>query len=390
MEKHTKMNFISKALTALALSATVSTSAFAADSVNTTGLAVTDTTVKVGILHSITGTMALSEAGSVQAEKLAIDQINKQGGVLGRKIEVVQEDGASDWPTYAEKAQKLIVNDKVAAVFGCWTSASRKAVLPIFEQYNNMLFYPTFYEGLEQSPNVIYTGQEATQQILAGLDWVMKEKGAKTFYLIGSDYIWPRTSFKIARKHIEKNGLKVLGEEYYPLGHTQFNSVINKIKLKKPDVIFSIVVGGSNVAFYKQLKAAGIDLKKEKPMLLSTSVTEDEVLEAMESGRAYSAVSLQQGMEESENDNGSGNGGGPSFIERYTGEEDAAFDTFENADFIERTMQSFTPEEKRFCSMRFVDGKTQQQIAAELGVSQMTVSRIEKKIKAKFKEEYAK
>lgn len=278
MEKHTKMNFISKALTALALSATVSTSAFAADSVNTTGLAVTDTTVKVGILHSITGTMALSEAGSVQAEKLAIDQINKQGGVLGRKIEVVQEDGASDWPTYAEKAQKLIVNDKVAAVFGCWTSASRKAVLPIFEQYNNMLFYPTFYEGLEQSPNVIYTGQEATQQILAGLDWVMKEKGAKTFYLIGSDYIWPRTSFKIARKHIEKNGLKVLGEEYYPLGHTQFNSVINKIKLKKPDVIFSIVVGGSNVAFYKQLKAAGIDLKKEKPMLLSTSVTEDEVL----------------------------------------------------------------------------------------------------------------
>ena len=147
MEKHTKMNFISKALTALALSATVSTSAFAADSVNTTGLAVTDTTVKVGILHSITGTMALSEAGSVQAEKLAIDQINKQGGVLGRKIEVVQEDGASDWPTYAEKAQKLIVNDKVAAVFGCWTSASRKAVLPIFEQYNNMLFYPTFFQN---------------------------------------------------------------------------------------------------------------------------------------------------------------------------------------------------------------------------------------------------
>ena len=227
MEKHTKMNFISKALTALALSATVSTSAFAADSVNTTGLAVTDTTVKVGILHSITGTMALSEAGSVQAEKLAIDQINKQGGVLGRKIEVVQEDGASDWPTYAEKAQKLIVNDKVAAVFGCWTSASRKAVLPIFEQYNNMLFYPTFYEGLEQSPNVIYTGQEATQQILAGLDWVMKEKGAKTFYLIGSDYIWPRTSFKIARKHIEKNGLKVLGEEYVTVNFSAHCKVKN-------------------------------------------------------------------------------------------------------------------------------------------------------------------
>lgn len=246
--------------------------------VNTTGLAVTDDTVTVGILHSVTGTMAISETGSVQAEKLAIKQINDMGGVLGRKIEVIQEDGASDWPTFAEKSKKLLVNDKVAAVFGCWTSASRKAVLPVFEQYNGMLYYPTFYEGLEQSPNVIYTGQEATQQIIAGIDWVVKEKGAKTFYLLGSDYIWPRTSNKIARKHIEKLGLKVVGEEYYPLGHTQFNSVINKIKLRKPDVIYAIVVGGSNVAFYKQLKAAGIDLTKEKPLLLTISVTEDEIL----------------------------------------------------------------------------------------------------------------
>ncbi|MEH6690057.1 MAG: urea ABC transporter substrate-binding protein [Pseudorhizobium pelagicum] len=246
--------------------------------VNTTGLAVTDDTVKVGILHSVTGTMAISETGSVQAEKLAIEQINAMGGVLGRKIEFIQEDGASDWPTFAEKAKKLLVQDKTAAVFGCWTSASRKAVLPVFEQYNGMLYYPTFYEGLEESPNVIYTGQEATQQILAGIDWVVKEKGAKSFYLLGSDYIWPRTSNKIARKHIEKLGLEVVGEEYYPLGHTQFNSVINKIKLKKPDVIYAIVVGGSNVAFYKQLKAAGIDLAKEKPLLLTISVTEDEIL----------------------------------------------------------------------------------------------------------------
>lgn len=246
--------------------------------VNTTGLAVTDTTVKVGILHSVTGTMAISETGSVQAEKLAIEQINAAGGVLGRKIEFIQEDGASDWPTFAEKAKKLLVQDKVASVFGCWTSASRKAVLPVFEQYNGMLYYPTFYEGLEESPNVIYTGQEATQQILAGIDWVVKEKGAKSFYLLGSDYIWPRTSNKIARKHIEKLGLEVVGEEYYPLGHTQFNSVINKIKLRKPDVIYAIIVGGSNVAFYKQLKAAGIDLTKEKPLLLTISVTEDEIL----------------------------------------------------------------------------------------------------------------
>ncbi|MFK8027322.1 MAG: urea ABC transporter substrate-binding protein [Gammaproteobacteria bacterium] len=245
--------------------------------VNTTGLAVTDDTVTVGILHSVTGTMAISESGSVEAEKLAIKQINEMGGVLGRKIEVIQEDGASDWPTFAEKSRKLLVNDKVASVFGCWTSASRKAVLPVFEKENGMLYYPTFYEGLEQSKNVIYTGQEATQQIIAGLDWIKEKKDAKTFYLIGSDYIWPRTSNKIARKHIENVlGGKVVGEEYYPLGHTNFGSLINKIKLKKPDVIYSIVVGGSNVSWYKQLKAAGIT--SDKWTLLTISVTEDEML----------------------------------------------------------------------------------------------------------------
>lgn len=245
--------------------------------VNTTGLSITDTTVTVGQLHSATGTMAISETGSIQAEQLAIDQINAMGGILGRQIKVIPEDGASDWPTFAEKAKKLLVNDKVATVFGCWTSASRKAVLPVFEKENGLLYYPTFYEGLEQSKNVIYTGQEATQQIIAGLDWIAKEKGAKSFYLIGSDYIWPRTSAKIARKHIEnKLGGKVVGEEFYALGHTQFGSLINKIKLKKPDVIYAIVVGGSNVSFYKQLKAAGIT--GANTTLITISVTEDEAL----------------------------------------------------------------------------------------------------------------
>lgn len=244
--------------------------------VNTTGLAVTDATVKVGILHSLTGTMAISEQGSVEAEKLAIEQINAQGGILGRKIEYVVEDGASDWPTFAEKARKLLVQDKVAAVFGAWTSASRKAVLPVFERQNGLLYYPTFYEGLEQSKNVIYTGQEATQQILASLDWLAKEKGAKTFYLVGSDYIWPRTSMKIARIHIEKHlGGTVVGEDYAPLGHVQFGSMINRIRLKKPDVIFAAVVGGSNVAWYRQLKAANIT--GDRQTLLTLSVTEDEM-----------------------------------------------------------------------------------------------------------------
>ena len=249
----------------------------ATSAINTTKLAVTDTEVIVGQLHSATGTMAISETGSIQAEQLAIDQINAMGGVLGRKIKVIKEDGASDWPTFAEKSKKLLVNDKVACVFGCWTSASRKAVLPIFEKENGLLYYPTFYEGLEQSKNVIYTGQEATQQIIYSLDWGSKEKKAKTFFLVGSDYIWPRTSMKIARKHIEsvaKLG-KVVGEEYYPLGNTNFNSLINKIKVAKPDCIFAAVVGGSNVAFYKQLKAAGIT--GDKQFLLTLSVTEDEM-----------------------------------------------------------------------------------------------------------------
>ncbi|MDX5300311.1 MAG: transporter substrate-binding protein, partial [Gammaproteobacteria bacterium] len=140
--------------TGLGLSSLAGAADFPTSAVNTTGLAVTDDTVKVGILHSVTGTMAISETGSVEAEKLAIEQINAMGGILGRKIEIIQEDGASDWPTFAEKSRKLLVQDKVAAVFGCWTSASRKAVLPVFEKENGLLYYPTFYEGLEQSKNV--------------------------------------------------------------------------------------------------------------------------------------------------------------------------------------------------------------------------------------------
>ena len=245
-------------------------------SVNTTKLAISDTEVTVGQLHSSTGTMAISETGSIQAEQLAIDQINAMGGILGRKIKVIKEDGASDWPTFAEKSKKLLISDHCAAVFGCWTSASRKAVLPVFEKENGLLYYPTFYEGLEQSKNVIYTGQEATQQILYSLEWAQKEKKAKSFFLIGSDYIWPRTSMKIARKHIEnfQKG-KVVGEEYYPLGSTNFGSLMNKIKLQKPDCIFAAVVGGSNVAFYKALKAAGITGAKQ--LLVTLSVTEDEM-----------------------------------------------------------------------------------------------------------------
>ena len=231
-------------------------------------------TIKVGQLHSLTGTIAIAEAAIVEAEKMAIDEINAAGGVLGRQIESIVEDGASDWPTFAEKAKKLLIRDKVAAVFGCYTSASRKSVLPVFEQNNGLLYYPTYYEGQEQSKNVIYTAQEATQSVIAAIEWLAKNKG-KTFFLVGSDYIYPRTCNKIAKPTITRVGGKTVGEEYAPLGHTEFSSIINKIKAAKPDCIYSTVVGGSNVAFFKQLVAAG--LSGDKQTLLSTVVSENEI-----------------------------------------------------------------------------------------------------------------
>jgi urea transport system substrate-binding protein len=230
-------------------------------------------TVKVGIINSLTGTMAMSEASVVDAEKLAIDEINASGGVLGKTIEPIVEDGASDWPTFAEKARKLLENDHVAVTFGAYTSASRKAVLPVFERDKGLLYYPTFYEGLEKSPAIIYTGAEASQQTLAAVTWLMANKG-KSVYLVGSDYIWPRTTNKLARASVTKQGGSIVGEDYLPLGNIEFSSVINKIKAAKPDIVISTIVGGSNVAFYKQLKAAGIDSSNQT--LMALAVTEEE------------------------------------------------------------------------------------------------------------------
>lgn len=230
--------------------------------------------VKLGLLHSLTGTIAIAEAALVDAEKMAIDEINAAGGVMGRPIQPIVEDGASDWPTFAEKTRKLLQRDKVAAIVGCYTSASRKAVLPALEQGKGLLYYPTYYEGQEENKRVIYTSQEATQSVIAAIDWMAKQQG-KSFFLVGSDYIYPRTCNKIAKPTVKKNGGTVVGEEYAPLGHTEFSAIINKIKAAKPDWIYSTVVGGSNVAFYKQLKAAGLGGDKQK--LLSTVVSENEI-----------------------------------------------------------------------------------------------------------------
>ncbi len=234
----------------------------------------TGDTIKVGVLHSLSGTMAISEVSVRDATLLAIEEINAKGGVLGKRLEPVVEDGASDWPTFAEKAKKLIVNDKVAVTFGCWTSASRKAVLPVFEQFKSLLFYPVQYEGLEQSPYIFYTGATTNQQIIPGLDY-LKDQGKTKIFLVGSDYVFPRTANKEIKAYAAANGMEILGEEYTQLGHTEYSTVINKLKAAKPQAVFNTLNGDSNVAFFKQLKDAGIT-STDMPVL-SVSVAEEEV-----------------------------------------------------------------------------------------------------------------
>lgn len=168
-------------------------------------------TIKVGILHSMSGTMAISEVSVKDAELMAIEEINAKGGVLGKKIEPVVEDGASDPAVFAEKAKKLIQQDKVATVFGCWTSASRKAVLPVFESLHGLLWYPVQYEGMESSPNIFYTGAAPNQQIVPAVEWLLQNKGKKVF-LIGSDYVFPRTANKIIKAELEAKGGELVGE----------------------------------------------------------------------------------------------------------------------------------------------------------------------------------
>jgi urea transport system substrate-binding protein len=231
-------------------------------------------TIKVGVLHSLSGTMAISEVTVKDAEMLAIDEINAAGGVLGKKIEPIVEDGASDWPTFAEKATKLIARDKVATVFGGWTSASRKAMLPVFEKRHSLLWYPVQYEGLESSPDIFYTGATTNQQIVPALDY-LKEQGKTKLFLVGSDYVFPRTANKIIKAYAAANGMQILGEEYTPLGHTEYSTLVNKVVEAKPDAVFNTLNGDSNVAFFKQLKSAGVSA--DTLPVMSVSVAEEEV-----------------------------------------------------------------------------------------------------------------
>lgn len=231
-------------------------------------------TVKVGLLHSLTGPMAISEKSVRDAELLAIEEINKAGGVLGKQISYVEEDGASEPSTFATKAEKLIDSEKVATVFGCWTSSSRKAVKPMFEEYNSLLWYPVQYEGMEQSPNIVYTGAAPNQQIVPAIDYLIS-KGYKKFFLLGSDYVFPRTANMIITAQVKNAGLTVVGEEYADMDQTDFAAIISKIESAKPDVIVNTLNGTGNVSFFKQMSEKNYSAKDY--MTMSFSIAEEEV-----------------------------------------------------------------------------------------------------------------
>ena len=231
-------------------------------------------TIEVGILHSLSGTMAMSETSVRDAELLAIEEINANGGVLGKQIKPIIEDGASDNATFSEKATKLLEQDKVVTVFGCWTSSSRKAVLPVFEKDNGLLWYPVQYEGMESSPNIFYIGAAPNQQIVPAIEYANENLGKKVF-LIGSDYVFPRTANAVIKAQAKSLGMTVVGEEYTPMGHTDYSTIVQKIKDAKPDFVFNTLNGDSNVAFFKQYKDAGISAT-DIPTI-SVSVAEEEI-----------------------------------------------------------------------------------------------------------------
>ena len=231
-------------------------------------------TVKVGLLHSLSGTMSISETSVRDSELLAISEINANGGVLGKQIVTVEADGASDPQVFAEKARDLIQDDKVVTVFGCWTSASRKAVKPVFEELYNLLWYPVQYEGMEASPNIMYMGASPNQQIVPAVDYCAETFG-KRMFLVGSDYVFPRTANRIIKAQLAQLDGDCLGEEYVPLGEANFSDIIAKIQETKPDVILNTLNGDSNVYFFAELAKQGITSDDIKVM--SFSIAEEEV-----------------------------------------------------------------------------------------------------------------
>ena len=244
--------------------------------------AAAEDTVKVGILHSLSGTMAISETTLKDTALMAIEEINAKGGLLGKKLEPIVVDPASNWPLFAEKARQLITQDKVAVVFGCWTSVSRKSVLPVFEELNSLLFYPVQYEGEELSKNVFYTGAAPNQQAIPAVEYLMSKEGggAKRFVLLGTDYVYPRTTNKILRAFLHKKGItdKDIDESYTPFGHSDYQTIVANIKKFSAGgktAVISTINGDSNVPFYKELGNAG--LKATDVPVVAFSVGEEEL-----------------------------------------------------------------------------------------------------------------
>ena len=239
-------------------------------------------TIKVGILHSLSGTMAISETSLKDVALMTIEEINAQGGLLGKKLEPVVVDPASNWPLFAEKARQLISQDKVAATFGCWTSVSRKSVLPVYEELNGLLFYPVQYEGEELSQNVFYTGAAPNQQAIPAVEYLMSKDGggAKRYFLLGTDYVYPRTTNKILRAFLHAKGIadKDIEEVYTPFGHADYQTIVANIKkfaAGGKTAVISTINGDSNVPFYKELGNQGI--KATEIPVVAFSVGEEEL-----------------------------------------------------------------------------------------------------------------
>lgn len=230
-------------------------------------------TIKLGFLNSTSGAMAISEQTVRDSLVMALEEINADGGILGKKIEPVVEDGASDPAVFAEKIEKLLTGDCVAAVFGGWTSASRKAMLPVVEADNGLLFYPVQYEGLEASENIYYTGATTNQQIIPAMDF-LKSEGVKTLFLAGSDYVFPRTANKIIKQYAKELGIEIVGEEYVPLDDDDWTTQVAKIVEAKPDFVFNTINGSSNVGFIKAYYEQG--LSPETSPIISVSIAEEE------------------------------------------------------------------------------------------------------------------
>ncbi|HMV04176.1 MAG TPA: urea ABC transporter substrate-binding protein [Accumulibacter sp.] len=268
-----RRNFV-KTLPALAVSAAFALTSFGVRAAET---------IKVGVLHSLSGTMAISETALKETVLMAIDEINAKGGVLGRKLEPVVVDPASNWPLFAEKARQLLSKDKVAVTFGCWTSVSRKSVLPVYKELNGLLFYPVQYEGEELERNVFYTGAAPNQQAIPAVEYLMSKDGgeARRFVLLGTDYVYPRTTNKILRAFLKSKGVAEadIMEEYTPFGHSDYQTIIAKIKKfageGKKTAVVSTINGDSNVPFYKELGNAG--LKATDVPVVAFSVGEEEL-----------------------------------------------------------------------------------------------------------------